>query len=549
MLMHPRGGIAIGGHIPEDRFMAGTHDQPTEKRHKRARRVILLAIGLMLVAGLVCNYWPVKGHITISRETTYITGPLNEDGTVNYLAALNQQMSKGVTPENNAAPLLIRAFDPALFPEWARQQQLELLGIEYLPQEGDYFVNLDDYLAEAAPQSSAAAALEDMDSQKRQDMLDTLCKTPWSVADHPSIAAWLKANEKPLSLIVQASKRPEYYLPLVSSTDPPQLIDSPVILGPYLSVSRAMAARAMLNLHRGKADAVMADVLALHCLARLLQRGPLVIDKLIAIEVAKCGGEVTIAVGISGELTARDMRRLLDDVTALPPITADIADAIDQTERFANLDCVMALYRGTGPGMGSRPLYSSKYFRAARGAIDWDRILRNFNRWFDRTVDAMREPDPGKRLKAANALKNELERMKPKPVSTTIKLILGTLVGRSSKAVMTDALSNVLISILTPTFSGVPDPRYGAVVRYDLARITLALAAFKAEKGKYPEKLSELSPAYIKKVPADIFAKGPLVYKRDGKGYLLYSVGRNMKDDGGVEDEDTDEDDVAVRVK
>ena len=85
--------------------------------------------------------------------------------------------------------------------------------------------------------------------------------------------------------------------------------------------------------------------------------------------------------------------------------------------------------------------------------------------------------------------------------------------------------------------------------RIDVPLTIFSLAAFKVEKGTYPEKLSELSPAYIKKVPVDIFAEGPLVYKRDGKGYLLYSVGRNMKDDGGVEDEATNKDDIAVRVR
>ncbi len=100
--------------------MAGIHDQPTEKRHKRGKRVILLVIGLLLVAGLVCNYWPMEGHITISRETTYITGPLNEDGTVNYVAALDDRLSKGVTPENNAAPLLLRAWGADIIREPAR---------------------------------------------------------------------------------------------------------------------------------------------------------------------------------------------------------------------------------------------------------------------------------------------------------------------------------------------------------------------------------------------------------------------------------------------
>ncbi|MCP3692794.1 MAG: hypothetical protein GY917_11410, partial [Planctomycetaceae bacterium] len=40
-------------------------------------------------------------RITISRETTRITQPLDDDGYVDYLQALNDQATEGVTPENN----------------------------------------------------------------------------------------------------------------------------------------------------------------------------------------------------------------------------------------------------------------------------------------------------------------------------------------------------------------------------------------------------------------------------------------------------------------
>ncbi len=43
-----------------------------------------------------------KVKITVGKDTTYITGPLNADGTVNYVAYINAKHSKGVTPRNNA---------------------------------------------------------------------------------------------------------------------------------------------------------------------------------------------------------------------------------------------------------------------------------------------------------------------------------------------------------------------------------------------------------------------------------------------------------------
>ena len=86
-------------------------------------------------------------------------------------------------------------------------------------------------------------------------------------------------------------------------------------------------------------------------------------------------------------------------------------------------------------------------------------------------------------------------------------------------------------------------------MHFRLTKVAVALAACKAEKGRYPEKLSELVPEYFKKLPEDLFAEGPLTYRRVGKGYLLYSVGKNMKDDGGLEDEVKELGDIAVRAK
>jgi hypothetical protein len=67
----------------------------------------------------------------------------------------------------------------------------------------------------------------------------------------------------------------------------------------------------------------------------------------------------------------------------------------------------------------------------------------------------------------------------------------------------------------------------------ELAKVALGLAAWRADKGEFPENLRELVPAYVRKLPADVFTDKPLVYKRDGKACIVYSVGPNMKDDGG----------------
>jgi hypothetical protein len=47
--------------------------------------------------------------IVVSKETSYITSLLDENGMPDYEAYWMQQASEGVTPENNAAVLIWRA--------------------------------------------------------------------------------------------------------------------------------------------------------------------------------------------------------------------------------------------------------------------------------------------------------------------------------------------------------------------------------------------------------------------------------------------------------
>lgn len=69
-----------------------------------------------------------------------------------------------------------------------------------------------------------------------------------------------------------------------------------------------------------------------------------------------------------------------------------------------------------------------------------------------------------------------------------------------------------------------------------LLRVELALIAFHNEQGQLPESLDELVPKYLTAVPLDPFSPTgkPLLYRREGKDYVLYSVGNDGEDDGGV---------------
>jgi hypothetical protein len=66
-----------------------------------------------------------------------------------------------------------------------------------------------------------------------------------------------------------------------------------------------------------------------------------------------------------------------------------------------------------------------------------------------------------------------------------------------------------------------------------LVRLAIAATAFKAKHGKYPEKLADLVPEFIPEVPPDPYDGHPMRLRRAEGGVVIYSIGRDRKDDGG----------------
>jgi hypothetical protein len=65
------------------------------------------------------------------------------------------------------------------------------------------------------------------------------------------------------------------------------------------------------------------------------------------------------------------------------------------------------------------------------------------------------------------------------------------------------------------------------------SRVGLACRVYKSRTGAYPENLEALVPGLLTEVPVDPFTGKPLVYRREGEGFIVYSLGSNLKDDGG----------------
>ena len=147
------------------------------------------------------------------------------------------------------------------------------------------------------------------------------------------------------------------------------------------------------------------------------------------------------------------------------------------------------------------------------------RIAQFETKWYLPIVDEETETiSPAKVRAAGNALGREIRHQTPE---------------------------NVLETLLMPSLGGGAERFAYAQSSVDLARVAIALERYRLAHGGYPDSLDTLAPQFIAQVPHDIIGGGPLHYRLTSdpssqssdaasEQFVLYSIGWNDRDDGGV---------------
>lgn len=510
----------------------------------------LLLFPLLLVLLLVPGDDKPAPKLPLGKETTYVTGPLDRHGYIDYEAALNAELSRGVTAENNANVLLIQALGPT--PEGGDGLPLSFfkwLDIPPPPKDGDYFRSLGNFATDTLSLTNLQ-----LDAVYEQQGLAT--KRPWAAKDNPVIAEWLKANEKPLVLVVEATKRPRYYNPLVTRKKDGE---AALLIGALLpnvqkcrELSAALTARAMLRLHEKQFDAAWADLLACHRLGRLVASGGTIIEGLVGIAIGQNASIATLAYLEQAPLSGKQVRERLTELQQLPPMPS-FADRIDLTERFMGLDSMQFIRRngvGTLQNLATIPQAGKPTPEQlqALDAIDWTSGLKEVNRWYDRMAASTRLPDRPARQKEFTAIEDDLIKLKKESLDSEQLTKLLEKPEKLNQQVSIAITRTLMWQLLPATHKVQTAFDRSEQVNRNL-QVAFALAAYRADTGRYPAKLEELAPKYLAAIPGDQFSGKPLIYRIEKNGYLLYSVGQNEKDDGGKGfDDDPPGDDLRVRM-
>ncbi len=498
-----------------------------------------------------------KPAITIGRDTTYVEGPIDKDGYPDYEAALNERLSEGVTAENNANVLFFKAMGP--HPEGANIPDafFKWMKIKAPPEKGDYFVGPGKYVKarfKGMDQPELSKQMNDIDELQYQ-----LRSRPWTAKEHTDVADWLKQNDKPLAVVIEASKRPRYYYPLVTNAPDGRqsfLIGAQI---PGVQKSRefanALTVRAMLRVGEKKYDDAWQDLLACHRLGRLVGQGGTLIESLVGIAMDHIASDADLTFLEHAKLDVKQVKKCLADLQKLPPMPS-LADKVGLTERFTFLQAVCLIDRdgpeafeglaGVPPGKGD--VLGKAITKTMFAGIQWDGTLKTANQLYNRMAGAMRLKDRDLREKQLRQFELDIRAMKGKlltPEEIGRRILLSKNVGEATGKYVGD----LMICLLVPAVMKVQFAADRTEQVQSNLHIAFALAAYSRDNGKYPKTLDALVPNYLASIPNDIFSNKALIYRPDATGYLFYSVGINGRDDGGRGyDDEPPGDDLRVRM-
>ena len=490
----------------------------------------------------------LASKLKFTREITRVTKHKTKDGLPDYAAAINEHFGQGVKPSENGAILLYEALGPKPEGTMMSEEFFEQMGVKRPPVDRDYFQPFGRGLP-------ADQARELIDTE-----FNIAMNRPWSSDEFPEVYKWLLANGRHVAKAIEGASRPKYFSPLII----PEAKDGGMgglvaALLPGIQESRSLArflmCRALLNIKAGNADAAWSDLMAMHRIGSMIAKGPTLIESLVGIAINQIAAKGDRIFLDQIEMTAGQLAKCRKDIAALPPMP-DMIEQLDWCEHMMYLDCVLLLGVGqmeTAGLAGARipgadeGVLKTIVTRLAIVSVDWNSVMRTGNEMYDRLIVAMKKDTFTEREAALTKIDEMIDETRQNTsFAGFLKVVSET---GSSRAAMSEMAANMMVGLLLPAVRAVNGARErSAQTRHNL-EVAFALAEWKLKNGSYPESLDMLVPQYLARVPFDGFAGKPLIYRLEGDGFLIYSIGRNLQDeDGRWFDDEPAGDDPRVRI-
>lgn len=449
--------------------------------------------------------------IPIGLETTYFIKPLKQDGTVDYVRIINDAHSKNVTPKENAVVLLYQAMGR-------------------LGQSDAFFaaLGIPDF---KEPERVFRQPDEKVDSA----VYDRALLEPWTAELSPALVQWLEMNQPAMELVIEASRKNQYYSPWVIG-EKESLI---MVLLPgcqrVREIARAFVIRAMFKLGKDDVAGAWNDLMVVHRLGRLVGRGPSIIELLVgfAVEQSAISGELEV---LTRTIDANQLNKFNTDLESLAA-RATVKEKVNLGERVMVLDWLTKVANGIVDGEEIDAIFSAtanlkdvpvEYIKTN---IDWYETLRRFNNFYSQATRQLDNP-----IYSQQVEKVEISRKYSKE-ETILLLKQADRIQKLSSAELTEYFAPLVIESLVHDLGRLSEAQFKTEQVFSHVRIAIALSRWHLEHGSYPESLDLLVPQFFAEEPTDRFVDESLFYERTSSGCRFHSVGADLMNDNGSGDD------------
>ncbi len=274
----------------------------------------------------------------------------------------------------------------------------------------------------------------------------------------------------------------------------------PDLLLPHLDVIKGLAVlfrcRASAKLALGSTDEALEDAKAAFAMGNSVADEPFLFSEMVRVAISATAMQ-PVWEGLAARQWSDPQIKGLEAVLAKTDILSDYKKALRGERAFGNE--TIERTRTTG---GARLLSGLFY----QNEMNLSQIYGDF---IFNVVDANARRVYPKKVAALDAiLKNQSQGFRP------YKMFAAMLLPAISKSSMKSARMQTVL---------------------DQATVACALERYRLAQGEYPQSLDALTPQFLTSIPHDLFSGEPLKYRRTEDGrFVLYSIGWNEKDDGGV---------------
>jgi hypothetical protein len=331
-----------------------------------------------------------------------------------------------------------------------------------------------------------------------------------------SLSTWLAENEPAIEMLRQGANQP-YYWNIYESNEPDLTTGIMnrvmAVLPAYRHLAFDMRWRIRFQAHNGDVETALQDCIVLQKFGGHMHGKGLLIEQLVGVAIEALAHNVIFTILQKVDVPAealqsvqQELERQFGKKEPVISLEAEKAFWYDQIQRTFTDD-------GRGGGrvlLRGLPYVVKDWMGGLWGLVSFsypDRreVMARTDKYFGRTA--------------------ELFDKTPWDLNAE---------GIDSDAWHENLQASLMLDIVGPAHSRVGQIGWRTKTSRLAVLSVLAIMRCRKEKGAYPASLDELVAAgYLKRLPMDPYSDGTLVYRETDDGFLLYSLGADLKDDGG----------------